>query len=161
MSTKQGSSGCLLSIMSQIEKEETSNIPPMLMNRKRLTSHSGTLHSGEQKVFGVNWNVDNDQSWRDCQKSWAYQAKYRQSGGQVLWLFNDPLGILAPVVMFKMKMCEVIQVTHMTNLLLGHINFATVPLTFRKRSIWLLQVGKTFEVDSECSKILQRQHHLP
>ena len=74
---------------------------------------SQTLHSGEQKILGVRWNVNTDQfvvSLNEIARLARSLEPTKQNIVSLVGKFYDPLGILAPVVvrfkMFLQTMCE-------------------------------------------------------
>ena len=73
---------------------------------------SQTLHSGEQKILGVRWNVNTDQFVVSLDEIARLARSLEPTKRNIVSLvgkFYDPLGILAPVVKFKMflqTMCE-------------------------------------------------------
>lgn len=74
---------------------------------------SQKLHSGEQKILGVNWNVGTDQfviSLAEIARLAKSLEPTKRSIVSLVGRFYDPLGVLAPVVvkfkMFLQTLCE-------------------------------------------------------
>ena len=74
---------------------------------------SQTLHSGEQKILGVRWNVNTGQfvvSLDEIVRLARSLEPFKRNIVSLIGKFYDPLGILAPVVvkfkMFLQTMCE-------------------------------------------------------
>ena len=105
----------------RVQKEETSDIPPVLSNatesEERYTTAtlggSQTLHSGEQKILEIKWNVETDQIVVSLEEVAQIAVSLEPTKRNIVSLvgkFYDPLGILAPIVvkfkMFLQTMCE-------------------------------------------------------
>ena len=85
-------------LRDNIQTEETPDINPNPVSNNTDESEdtytqatpggSQTLHSGEQKIFGVKWNVNTDQFVVSLEEiariTESLKPEYRQSGGQVL-----------------------------------------------------------------------------
>ena len=82
-------------------------------HNKELGAAKESLHDGEQKVLGVNWNVNADQIVFVLDEVAEESKRLEPTKRNVIHLigkFYDPIGYLAPIVIrykvFMQSLCE-------------------------------------------------------